>query len=266
MFTLINQKFSIFYMKRVFFILLSTISFSCNGVNAPESKADPVSHEQWDRLLKRHVNEKGLVNYKGFQTDQHKLNSYLMLLKNAPPNKKTWTREEQLAYWINAYNAFTIALILEHYPVKSIKDIGSGPLITFINSPWDIKFIEIGGKKLDLNNIEHGIIRKDFDDPRIHFALVCAAKSCPELRNEAYTGDQLNRQLQEETKSFINNPSKNKIEKGEARLSKYFDWYGGDFEKRGQTIVDFINQYSTIKISDHTAIEYLDYNWGLNEQ
>lgn len=253
-------------MKISFFILLSVISFSCNGVNAPESKAAPISHSQWDALLKSYVNEKGLVDYRGFQRDRESLNSYLELLRTSAPNKKTWTKDEQLAYWINAYNAFTIALILDHYPVKSIKDIGSGPLITFINSPWDIKFIEIGGKTYDLNNIEHGIIRKDFDDPRIHFALVCAAKSCPELRNEAYTGDLLNKQLEEETIAFINNPERNKLSGKSAKLSKYFDWYKGDFEIKGKSVKDFINIYSTTKISRDTEIEFLEYNWELNEQ
>ncbi len=253
-------------MKMFLFFLLLIVSFSCNGVDAPESDAEPVSHTRWDILLKKHVNEKGLVDYKGFQKDSALLNEYLDLLSNSAPNKNTWTQDEQLAYWINAYNAFTIALILDHYPVGSIKDIGSRPLITFVNSPWDIKFIEIGGKKFDLNNIEHGIIRKDFDDPRIHFALVCAAKSCPELRNEAYTGDQLNSQLEEETIAFINNSSRNFISGEHARLSKYFDWYGGDFKRDGKSVVDFINQYASTKISEGADIEYLDYNWQLNEQ
>lgn len=253
-------------MRIFIFMLLACLSFSCNAVTAPESNADPVSHEAWDQLLKKYVDENGLVNYKGFRNHRNKLDAYLALLSKAAPNKKTWSREEQLAYWLNAYNAFTIALILDHYPVESIKDIGSGPLITFVNSPWDIKFIEIAGKKYDLNNIEHGIIRKDFDDPRIHFALVCAARSCPELRNEAYTGDDLNTQLQEETIAFINNPSRNKIGKKKAQLSKCFDWYAGDFEKGGKSITDFINQYTTTKISKKATIEYLDYNWQLNEQ
>ena len=252
-------------MRAIVFLLL-LLSFSCNGVDAPASEASTISHELWDSLLKEHVDENGLVDYKGFKKDRSTLNAYLEVLENSAPDKNTWSKDEQLAYWINAYNAFTIALILEHYPVESIKKIGSGPLITFVNSPWDIKFIEIGDKQLDLNNIEHGIIRSDFNDPRIHFALVCAALSCPELRNEAYTGEKLDRQLEEEAIAFINNPTRNKITKEEAQLSKYFSWYGGDFEINGKGIIDFINQYSKTKISENADITYLEYNWSLNDQ
>jgi hypothetical protein len=253
-------------MRVIIFFLLLLFSFSCNGVEAPVSDADTISHELWDKLLKKHVDEKGWVDYKGFEKDKEILNSYLDILGKSAPNRKTWSEEEQLAFWINAYNAYTIALILEYYPIKSIKSIGSGPLITFVNSPWDIKFIEIGNKKLDLNNIEHGIIRSDFNDPRIHFALVCAARSCPELRNEAYTGERLNQQLEEEAIAFINNPTRNKISKEEVKLSQYFTWYGGDFEVNEQSIIDFINQYSRTKISKNADISYLEYNWSLNEQ
>lgn len=253
-------------MRVIVLYLLLLFSFSCNGVDAPVSDADPVSHEMWDKLLKKYVDENGLVDYKGFGKDKQILNSYLHLLGKSAPNKKTWSEEEQLAFWINAYNACTIALILEHYPIKSIKSIGSAPLITFVNSPWDIKFIEIGNKKLDLNNIEHGIIRTDFNDPRIHFALVCAARSCPELRNEAYTGEKLDQQLEEEAIAFINNPTRNKIRKEEVQLSKYFTWYGGDFEANGQGIIDFINQYSNTQIFKNADISYLEYDWSLNEQ
>lgn len=253
-------------MRGMFIFACLILSFSCNGVNTPGSNADPVSHQIWDRLLKKHVDEKGLVDYKGLKNDQTELRNYLELLGKAAPNKKSWTRDEQLAYWINAYNAFTVELILNHYPVESIKDIGSGPLITFVNSPWDIKFIEIGNKKLDLNNIEHGIIRKDFDDSRVHFALVCAARSCPELRNEAYTGAKLDRQLEEEAISFINNTARNKITEGKIKISKYFDWYAGDFEADGKSIIDYLNQFSKTKISKNAAVEFLDYDWKLNEQ
>src|SRR5690606_20024244 len=160
----------------------------------------------------------------------------------------------------------TIALILENYPVKSIKDIGSGPLITFVNSPWDIKFIDIGDEQYDLNNIEHGIIRKDFNDPRIHFALVCAAKSCPELRNEAYTGARLNRQLEEEAIAFINDPDRNRISKGKAIVSKYFTWYAGDFKQNGKSVIDYLNQYAKIKINPDAELDFLEYDWSLNER
>ncbi len=220
------------------------------------------SHQQWDKLLKKHVNASGLVNYKGFQKDKAELDAYLKTLSDNAP-QSNWSTSEQKAYWINAYNAFTVSLILQHYPVKSIKDIAGN--IYKINTPWDIRFINIGGKKYDLNNIEHGILRKKFDDPRIHFALVCASISCPRLRNEAYTAAKLGAQLEDAGKEFLNDKSKNNITAGRAELSKYFSWYKGDFTKNG-SLADFINKYSQTKINGDTHINSLDYNWSLNEQ
>lgn len=220
------------------------------------------SHQQWDKLLKKYVNTSGMVNYKGFQNDQAGLDAYLKTLSNNPP-QSTWNENDQKAYWINAYNAYTVALILKNYPVKSIKDIAGK--IYKINTPWDIKFINIGGKKYDLNNIEHGILRKKFDDPRIHFALVCASMSCPILRNEAYTSAKLNAQLEDAGKDFLNDKSKNRITANKAELSKYFSWYRGDFTKKS-SLQNFINQYSATQVTGNTKISYLDYDWNLNEQ
>ncbi len=220
------------------------------------------SHLQWDKLLKKYVNAAGLVNYKGFLKDKADLDSYLKLLSdNAPQN--SWSENDQKAFWINAYNANTVSLILQHYPVKSIKDIAGK--IYKINTPWDIKFITIGGKKYDLNNIEHGILRKKYNDPRIHFALVCASISCPRLQDEAYTSAKLDAQLEDAGKEFLNDKSKNSITVAKANLSKYFSWYKGDFTKNG-TLTDFINKYSQTKITGDTKIGSLEYDWNLNEQ
>ena len=220
------------------------------------------SHQLWDKLLKKHVNASGMVNYKGFKQDKGELDSYLKLLSDNPP-QSNWSENDQKAFWINAYNAFTVALIVKHYPVKSIKDIGGK--IYKVNTPWDIRFITIGGKKYDLNNIEHGILRKKYNDPRIHFALVCASISCPRLRSEAYTGAQLDAQLEDDGRDFLADKSKNRITAERADLSKYFSWYKGDFTKNG-SLVDFINKYSQTKINSRTAIGSIDYNWNLNEQ
>ena len=116
-----------------------------------------------------------------------------------------------MAYWINAYNAYTIRLILNHYPVKSIKDIGSSIQIPFVTTPWADKFFSIGGEKMSLDNIEHGTLRKKYDDPRIHFALVCAAMSCPRLRNEAYAAARLDAQLDDQGRDFLGNPAKTSL-------------------------------------------------------
>ena len=243
-------------MKKISLLLCLLLS----GIFLLAQKAP--SHQQWDKLLKKYVTTDGRVNYKSLQKDKASLDDYLKTLSNNAP-QSSWSENEKKAYWINAYNAFTISLVLQHYPVKSIKDIGGS--IYKINTAWDIKFITIGGKKYDLNNIEHRILRKEFDDPRIHFAIVCASMSCPLLRNEAYTATELNVQLESAGKAFLNDKTKNSITAGKAQLSKYFSWYKGDFTKKG-TLIEFINKYSQIKLNENAKIDYLDYNWSLNEQ
>lgn len=214
--------------------------------------------------MKKHVDAVGLVDYRGFSADSVALNQYLILLSENHPNAEHWTESEQIAYWINAYNAFTIRLIIRHYPVKSIKDIAGR--IPFINSAWDLKFIEIEGQQYDLNNIEHGILRTQFYEPRIHFALVCAAMSCPKLRNEAYTADKLNEQLQQDARVFFNDSSKNRIGPNSLELSKILDWYGADFNRVAVSMQDYVNGFTKTDVSPKATITYFKYDWALNEQ
>ncbi len=218
-------------------------------------------HQIWNELLQKNVDEKGNVNYKGFISEKAKLQKYLDALSKEAP-KRDWSKNEKLAYWINAYNAFTVKLIIDNYPTKSIKDLGGA--IYKINTPWDIKFITIEGKSYDLNNIEHGILRKEFNEPRIHFAVNCASISCPVLRNEAYVAEKIEQQLHEQAFRFINDPIRNKINSKTAELSKIFSWFKGDFTKNG-TLEVFINQYSKTKITSQTKVSFMEYNWNLNE-
>jgi len=237
------------------------ISLFFTGFGHAQNKFD---HSIFDGLLKKHVNEDGWVDYEGIINDRSVLQEYLTLIQDNPPNKNSWSREEQLAYWINAYNAFTLELVAKNYPVASIKDIGSKIQIPFVNSPWDIKFIRIKGrKKMDLNNIEHGILRKKFNEPRIHFAANCASYSCPVLRNEAYTSDKLDVQLDEQARKFLNDNRRNKITPSSAKLSKIFSWYGGDFTKNG-TLKEFIAKYSDVEVTKSTMVSYEKYQWQLN--
>ena len=211
------------------------------------------NHQKWNDLLQKHVSENGNVDYKGFKKDEAALQSYLELLsKNLP--EKSWTKNATLAYWINVYNAYTVKLILDNYPVKSIKKI---------NSPWDAAFINLGNKKYSLGQIEHKILRK-MNEPRIHFAINCASYSCPNLLNEAYTEKNLNNQLEAAAKSFINDKSKNNITANTIEISSIFDWFTGDFKKKG-TLIDFLNKYSSVKINAKAKISYKEYNWNLNE-
>ncbi|NGX83480.1 DUF547 domain-containing protein [Aequorivita sp. KMM 9714] len=214
-----------------------------------------INHNTWNELLKKHVQNNGLVDYIGFSKDEAKLNDYLKMLSLNHPNS-TWSKPEILAYYINLYNAATIKLIIENYPVKSIKDI---------SRPWSKNRVLIGSEMISLNNIEHGILRK-MNEPRIHFALNCASISCPKLLNEAFTADKIQQQLEQVTNEFINS-KENNISISEAKISSIFKWYKNDFivnEKKD--LIGFINQYSKVKINSNATISYLDYNWNLNEK
>lgn len=247
-------------MKYFSFLLLIAIQFSSITIFSQS----PPSHDIWDQLTKKYVDNKGFVNYLGFKKDRAEFDKYLKTLSDSKPSDK-WSRNEQMAFWINAYNAFTVDLILQHYPVKSIKDIGAAIKIPFVNTPWDIKFIRIGGNKYDLNNLEHGILRKKFDDPRIHFAVNCASYSCPALRNEAYTAAKLDVQLDDAGRDFLNDKTKNKVSADNPKLSKLFSWYKGDFTKKS-SLITFLNKYSAIKINEKADIDNMNYDWTLNEQ
>lgn len=249
---------------KILFITVLFFFTSCNAT--PDFKSTgtkPVSHDGWNNLLKKYVSDNGKVNYKGFIKDSTELNKYLKLLSDNPPDENTWNQNEQKAYWINAYNAFTVELIIRHYPLKSIKDIVKIN-IPFVNSPWDIKFIQIGNQKMDLNNIEHGHLRKIFQDPRIHFSIVCASKSCPKLRSEAYSADKLDKQLDDQAKAFLSDKTRNIVTANELKLSKILDWYSMDFPK-GEKFIVFLNKYSPVQVNKDAKINYLDYDWSLNE-
>lgn len=228
-------------------LLLLTFTLIIGFANAQQ-----FDHSTWNAVLNKYVSTKGDVNYKAIKSNSTKLNAYLEQLTNAKPSK-TWSKEETLAFYINAYNAFTVKLIIDNYPTKSIKDI---------KKPWDEKFISIDGKKLSLNNIEHDILRK-LDEPRIHFAINCASISCPKLLNQAFTPNNLEAQLEQVTKAFINS-SENTITEKKIEISKLFSWFKSDFTTHG-TIVDYFNKYSDITIHKKAKIKFKDYNWNLNE-
>ncbi len=211
------------------------------------------NHNEWNTLLKKHVTNQGNVNYKGFKTERKALLNYIKNLSNNIPNN-AWTKEEKLAYWMNAYNAMTIDLILRNYPVKSIKDI---------KDPWDQRYWKLGKKWINLNQIEHDILR-EMNDPRIHFGIVCASFSCPKLQNEAFTALQVDDQLTKATKEFLNDPSRNEISKNYYKISKIFQWFSKDFKVDGG-VLGFLNKYSDITISSEAKKSYKNYNWALND-
>ena len=237
---------------------LSGNSVDLDAIKNVESPT--MSHDFWTTLLKQHVTESGHVNYKGFLQDSLAFQKYLVELTKHPPGNN-WSDNEQLAYWINAYNAFTVKLILDNYPLNSIKDISDGT--PMINSPWDIKFFKIGNIDFDLNTIEHDILRKYFDEPRIHFAINCASVSCPKLRNEAFIPENIEMQMQDQASKFINDPSRNIINNNETKLSKIFNWFQSDFKGKS-SLLNYI-KLSNPTLNEANKVEYLDYNWALNE-
>lgn len=253
-----------FYFKIVPLFFLIFLLSACQSSVLGLAGTKPPSHQIWSELLQANVSSKGIVNYRGFVEQKSKLDQYLELLSANAPDRKTWSQEEQLAYWINAYNAFTVKLIVDHYPVKSIRELGPSFKIPLIKDVWHYQFFEIGGVKSSLDEIEHAILRKEFGEPRIHFAINCASVSCPPLLNEAFWPDQLESQLENVTHRFINDTSRNKISINQVQISSIFSWFKGDFTKKG-SVIDFLNRYSQVKINSTAKISFGDYNWNLNE-
>ena len=238
----VNQKMmSKFYSFIFCFFLILTIQAQKND------------YSLWNNFLKKYVSNEGQVDYKTIKTYQGNLNIVLQSLTKTIPDEN-WSKNEKLAFWINAYNAFTIKLIIDNYPLKSIKDI---------QKPWDKKFIKIGSYTMSLNYIEHDILRK-MDEPRIHVAIVCASISCPKLQNEAFVAEKIDSQLSKATSEFLSDTSKNFISQNSLEISKIFQWFSKDFKQNGSLII-FLNKYSDIEISEHAKIKFQDYNWNLND-
>lgn len=225
----------------------------CSNQAYSQANPTPISHLGLDSLLNNYVSATGNVNYKGLKTRKTALDAYCKYLGEHVPDE-TWTRQAQMAYWINAYNAFTLQLIVSHYPLTSINKLDKG-------KTWDVKRITLGGKKYSLNMIENDILRPTYKDARIHFAINCAAKSCPPLHNRAFTAENLEKNLEARTKAFVNNEQFNALRNNTAKISKIFDWYAADFGD----VKTFLNKYSVSQIGRNATIEYQEYNWDLNQ-
>jgi hypothetical protein len=208
-------------------------------------------------LLQKHVTKDGIVDYKSFKNDEAKLDNYISYLEKTSP-AESWSENKQKAFWINAYNAYTIKIILENYPLKSIMDIKQEG-----KTAWKIPFAKVGGKTYTLDHIEHEILRKNFSDPKIHVGVNCASGSCPKISNSAFTEENVETELTRLMKDFINDSSRNKISKNKIQISSIFDWFKEDFTKNG-SVIDFLNTYSETEISSKAKISYLKYDWTLN--
>ena len=241
-------------------------------------------HATWDALLRQHVvvapnGFSSGVRYAAFKAQQPALKAYTDSLSAVTMATYTgWSKPQQLAFLINAYNAFTVELILSKYPdLKSIKDLGS-----VFESPWKKKFFRLLGQERTLDDVEHGLIRAPgvFDDPRIHVAVVCASIGCPMLRNEAIVADKLDAQLDDAMQRFLSDRSRNRHDaaSGNLAVSKIFDWYGKDFTQGHKGIDSLKTLFAKYadRLADNPAaqadiragrgkITFLDYDWALND-
>ena len=252
---------------RIFRIFISIIAFAlfvATGLVTALWAQASVDHGVYATLLEKYVKE-GVVDYQGFKNEESKLDRYLTILENT--DTKGLPRTEQMAFYINAYNAWTIKLILSRYPdVKSIWDLGSR--IFRWNSPFKKKMARIDGKEMSLDDIEHGILRPRFKDPRVHFAVNCASKSCPPLRSEPYRGGVLDQQLDEAARAFIHDTRNNRLEGKKLYISSIFKWFKEDF---GEDVVGFFLKFAHGDLKKRLEteqgqiqVEYLDYDWSLN--
>ena len=240
-------------------VLIQTIVLTLS-VSIPVYAKD-ITHDLWDVLLQQQVYN-GLVDYAHF--NRPALKRYLAELDKM--QLEGLSTNQQLALWINAYNAYTIELVLNNYPLKSIKDI---------SKPWDHKSARVGGKLYSLNEIEHEILRKKFKDPRIHFAIVCASIGCPQLLSRAYTAEKIEQQLDTQARLFFSTHAT--VEKGffggeTLTTSKILSWFSEDFGSSERERLQFIARYAPveiqhkIKVNPKMSLSYSSYNWNINAQ
>lgn len=228
------------------------------------------SHKEWTAVLKKYQDERGNMHYAQLKADiktaNHSFLNYLAAIEGVSRGEfDRWTEPQKKAFLINAYNALTVKLIVDHYPVKSIKKIGG-----LFTKPWALEFFSLlGGEIKALDPIEHQWLRPKFKDYRIHAAVNCASVSCPPLRNEAYTGDKLDSQLDAQMRSWLSDKDRNRVSAEKLELSKIFSWYKEDFETWGGGVKAVVSKFSSQPLStsvlNQVNISFLDYNWDLNE-
>jgi hypothetical protein len=251
--------------------LLMLFPVPMSALTTPGSAQAPrVEHASFDRLLRQHVDEQGRVDYDAFARSPG-FDGYLELLARTEPARLPV--QERLALWINAYNAYTIALINRHGERRSIRNINRTLGLIAGKGPWSEPIARVGGRTYTLDQIEHEIIRPEFGEPRIHFALVCAAVGCPALRREAYTGERLEAQLDDQARRFLlRSPERNRVDLAAraVHLSPIFRWYRQDFGRNDAEIGRFVARFQPpgpereLLEAGGFRIRYTDYDWSLN--
>jgi hypothetical protein len=224
------------------------------------------SHALFGKVLAQ-SNQGGLVDYAGLKAAPRELKSYLDQLGSvSKADFQKWNLSQQIAFLINLYNASALKLVVDNYPVSSIKTIGGA------KGPGEQPVAKLFGGKVTLNKIEHDMLRANYPEPRIHFALSCAALGCPALRGEPYTADKLDAQLAEQARIFLSNPSKNRVDLQQQTLflSPIFKWYAGDFQRNSNSVQRYVSQFFPRPVQEELRkgefkIEYTEYNWGLND-
>ena len=220
------------------------------------------SYESLDIILQNYVDSTGMVNYNGIRENPYRFDEYFRFIEDISPKSHPSyfkTKDDEMAYWINAYNAITVKIMLANPSVSSILDMSSFLIFK--------KKFKVGGEKISLNKIEHKILRKEFDDPRIHFAINCASISCPPLGNRIFLGETLDSQLHEKTSSFISDRTNVNINHKEKTiyLSKIFKWFKRDFGDVVLFVSEYLSENESYDIIKNYRVEYIDYDWGLNE-
>lgn len=247
--------------------LLAAVILAATLLNTASAATFDHTHAAFTRILKSHVSQ-NLVDYTKLKRNPGELNTYLKNLSTISEMEfRQWNRNQQIALLLNLYNAHTLRLIIDNYPLSSIKKIGWLP-----GAAWRKKFITLFDETVSLGHIEHELLRKKYNVPEIHFALVCAAKGCPPLRTEAYRPDRLIRQLAEQGRVFLADKTKNRVDPANRtiHLSPIFKWFDEDFEKKSGSVSIFIQDYlpasAAKEIRTGFSIEYTDYDWSLNDQ
>lgn len=235
-------------------------------ISAPKEQIDH-THAAFTKVLSKHM-KNGRVDYAALKNDSTELKAYLDTLASVPESAyNKWSKDQRMTFLINLYNAATLELIIDNYPVKSIKDVGS-----LLKGPWKQEVVRLWGKKVTLDHVEHDLLRPKFEDPRVHFAVNCASIGCPNLRNEAFNASKLNSQLEEQTRIFLKDSSRNRFDAGKKTLflSPIFKWFEEDFVKKSGSVEKFVAPYfdensrNAIQ-SGSIKVTHTDYDWNLNK-
>jgi len=284
------------WARLVLLLVLLLSAGGCTTVRPDPSLLDPAtpeqagvfSHDLFDRVLARFVDGKGRVDYAGLARDPADLHAYFAALSRSSPDSDPSLFPDEasrLAYWLNAYNASALMLVVDHYPITSVREVPRPPGLFFMPRLVGFFFyhrVTLGGDKTNLYILEHSIIRKRFRDPRIHFAINCASASCPHLPQRAFRGEDLEAMLQAETEEFVADPRSVRIDLEDQRvwLSSIFDWYESDFvdwptrrhPSRGNTLLDYVERHldaagvTALRACVDCRVEFIEFDWALNSR